>query len=193
MSKWVSNMYLNKPSRNSLGSWTLWRFSLDYELKWNEPSVELSLGKILLIMCIYSTSNTKHAEEKDIGVWSREMKMESTSLLLNLNPMVNLKGFSASNPSLQHLLIADFFKRQSWIICLKINMMLLEDCASRIDFLLISNRPINTVCSKQGKTSLLPLWLGCICVSVKCLQPLICVFGTKLYIQSTWNKDWINL
>lgn len=108
-------------------------------------------------MCIYSTSNTKDAEEKDIGVWSREMKMESTSLLLNLNPMVNLKGFSASNPSLQHLLIADFFKRQSWIICLKINMMLLEDCASRIDFLLISNRPINTVCSKQGKTSLLPL------------------------------------
>lgn len=63
---------------DSPGPSYLFSLSLDYELKWNEPSVELSLGEVQIRMCIYSTSSTKHVEEKDLGDWSREMKMEDT-------------------------------------------------------------------------------------------------------------------
>lgn len=43
----------------------------------------------------------------------------------------------------------------------------------------------------RGKTSLIAWGLGYVHVSVKRLQPLKCVFCTKLYIKNTRIKDWI--
>lgn len=116
-------------------------------------------------MCIYITLSTGNRLR---WIWLEKLNQTAFNLALNFHPPSLLKGslFSVSVHPSQCLFIANFFRRQSCILCLNQEIRCFCGAVHVIPAELISSLhlagPSASYEPGRGKTSLLAWWLGCI-------------------------------